>query len=344
MYLNLFYLASLAFVSLSQASSLLPARAGRRIGCSADPSPDELSAIQALAEAESLGTVDSVASRATISISVYFHAIVNTSTTSYPSDALFQSQLSVMNTAYAPAGIQFVFAGSDRKKDNTLATGDGIFPDWNPSTAMQNYLKSVRSGAYADLNLFFYSNPPADTLGQCTFPLATVPSSSSLDFAKDGCHLATGTLPRQEITNYNLGMTAVHETGHWLSLLHPFTGYTCDTSNPGDYVDDTPQESTESYGCDTGKDSCPTVAGVDPIHNYSMSSCADCGERRKLLTCSQWITPTTLATLPSRRASQPGWSMPGMLIVLDIEHTLSHTGQRSEYTTGTVAAPRERRE
>lgn len=269
MYLTLLTTVILALAPLSQASSLLPSRAGRRIGCSADPSPEELSAIQALAEAESLGTVDSLSSRATISINVYFHAIVNTSTTTYPSDTLFRSQLSVMNNAYASSGIQFVFAGSDRKKDNTLATGDGLFPDWNPSTAMQTYLKSVHSAKYADLNLFFYSNPPTDTLGQCTFPLATVPASTSIDFAKDGCHLATGTMPGQEITNYNLGMSAVHETGHWLSLLHPFNGYSCSASDPGDYVADTPQESTESYGCDTGKDSCPSVAGVDPIHNYS---------------------------------------------------------------------------
>jgi hypothetical protein len=177
-----------------------------------------------------------------------------------------------MNTAYSPAGIQFAFAGSDRIKSNTLSTGDGLFPDWNASTAMQNYLETYRSGAYADLNLFFYTNPPADTLGQCTFPLATVPAATSFDFAKDGCHLATGTLPGQELTGYNLGMTAVHETGHWLSLLHPFAGYTCSTSDPGDYVDDTPQESEPSYGCPTGKDSCPTDPGLDPIHNYSKSS------------------------------------------------------------------------
>ncbi|KAH6648640.1 extracellular metalloprotease [Truncatella angustata] len=262
---------SLALLPLSQASALHRPRTGRQIGCNAEPSTEELAAIQALADADSNGTFvsDSLSTRATISVKVYFHALVNTSVSgTYPSDALFQSQLKVMNTAYAASGVQFVLAGSDRIKDNTLATGDGIFPNWNAGASIQNYLKQYRSAKYADLNLFFYSNPPADTLGQCTFPLATVPASTSLDFAKDGCHLFTGTMPGQEMTNYNLGMSAVHETGHWLSLLHPFTGYSCATSNQGDMIADTPQESTESYGCDTGKDSCPTITGVDPIHNY----------------------------------------------------------------------------
>lgn len=274
MYLKPLVLLALGLLPLSQASPFHPTRAARNIGCSADPSPEELSAIQALAEAEYFnGSTTTLSSRATITIKVYFHALVNTSApTSYPPDSLFQAQLTVMNNAYQASGIQFTWAGAERIRNNTLATGDGIFPNWNASPAMQAYLARYRSVYYSELNLFFYTNPPSDTLGQCTFPLSTVPASTSYDFNKDGCHLATGTLPGQELTNYNLGMTAVHETGHWLSLLHPFTGYTCDTSNPGDYVADTPQESTESYGCDTGKDSCPSVAGLDPIHNYSKPS------------------------------------------------------------------------
>ncbi|KAH8193782.1 hypothetical protein TruAng_012053 [Truncatella angustata] len=262
---------SLALLPLSQTSALHRPRTGRQIRCNAEPSTEEIAGIQALADADSNGTFfsDSLSTRATISINVYFHALVNTSVSgTYPSDALFQSQLNVMNTAYEASGIQFVLAGSDRIKDNTLATGDGIFPNWNAGVSIQSYLKQYRSAKYADLNLFFYSNPPVDTLGQCTFPLATVPASISLDFAKDGCHIFIGTMPGQETTNFNLGMTAVHETGHWLSLLHPF----------GDMIADTPQESTASYRCDTGKDSCPTIAGVDPIHNYrcTLQTAADC--------------------------------------------------------------------
>ena len=43
---------------------------------------------------------------------------------------------------------------------------------------------------------------------------------------------------------------------------------TCDPSDPGDYVDDTAQEGTSTVGCPVGKDSCPTIPGLDPINNY----------------------------------------------------------------------------
>ena len=38
--------------------------------------------------------------------------------------------------------------------------------------------------------------------------------------------------------------------------------------DPGDYVDDTPQESVSTSGCPRGKDSCPGIKGLDPINNF----------------------------------------------------------------------------
>jgi hypothetical protein len=63
-----------------------------------------------------------------------------------------------------------------------------------------------------------------------------------------------------------------------LGLYHPFAGAVCDP-NPagGDFVDDTPAMSVQ-YGCPVGMDSCPTVPGLDPIHNimgYSDDDCMD---------------------------------------------------------------------
>lgn len=43
---------------------------------------------------------------------------------------------------------------------------------------------------------------------------------------------------------------------------------TCATGDPGDYCDDTPQESQSTTGCPTGKDSCPGSPGLDPVSNY----------------------------------------------------------------------------
>ena len=56
--------------------------------------------------------------------------------------------------------------------------------------------------------------------------------------------------------------------GHWFGLLHTFVGNTCAQGDPGDFIDDTPQESVSTVGCPTAKDSCPSEPGMDPVNNY----------------------------------------------------------------------------
>jgi len=52
---------------------------------------------------------------------------------------------------------------------------------------------------------------------------------------------------------YDLGITAVHEIGHWLGLFHTFQAE--DYENPdgcvgaGDHVYDTPAEYGAAFGC-----------------------------------------------------------------------------------------------
>ena len=98
--------------------------------------------------------------------------------------------------------------------------------------------------------------------GQTEFPAA--------DYATDGCNVLAASMPQSPVSayGYDEGKTAVHEVGHWFGLLHPFQDNTCSTSDPGDYIADTPQESVSTSGCPSGKDSCPGDPGLDPIHNY----------------------------------------------------------------------------
>ena len=63
---------------------------------------------------------------------------------------------------------------------------------------------------------------------------------------------------------YDLGMTLVHEAGHWVNLEHTFFGG-CNAK--GDFVDDTPPMKVPTSGCPEGKDTC-SEPGLDPIHNY----------------------------------------------------------------------------
>lgn len=139
---------------------------------------------------------------------------------------------------------------------------------------------ALRQGTYGTLNIYFLTNlsstamaPGTALLGFCTLPTNVTsgnpPGEFPLaDYSSDGCNIQAGTMPKGPVSGYNQGKTAVHEVGHWFGLLHTFQDTTCSTSSQGDYIDDTPQESSATSGCPTGKDSCPNAPGVDPISNY----------------------------------------------------------------------------
>ncbi|KAL9934703.1 hypothetical protein V8E36_006478 [Tilletia maclaganii] len=86
----------------------------------------------------------------------------------------------------------------------------------------------------------------------------------------DGVVIHTESLPSNTSTfaPYNKGRTATHEIGHWLGLYHPFQNDTCASRDPGDYVSDTPQQSTPTFGCPARKDSCTWVWGLDSVSSF----------------------------------------------------------------------------
>lgn len=127
----------------------------------------------------------------------------------------------------------------------------------------------TKQGGYDTLNLYYVTNMNATAWGwgSCTLPTSNI-TSGSLWARLDGCTLVSYTVPggTNDGVTYK-GQIAVHEVGHWLSLLHTFDGNSCD--GPGDYIADTPQESVSPLNvCPVGRDSCPDEPGLDPIYNF----------------------------------------------------------------------------
>ncbi|KAK5109224.1 hypothetical protein LTR62_007206 [Meristemomyces frigidus] len=215
----------------------------------------------------------SLVERSTVSpriqkIPLYIHVITKVSEQGVITQAMVNAQAATLNKVYNQYGIHFVLQGTTFTANDAWAVAAG--------SDMDALKQSLRQGSYSTLNLYFHTDLDGGVLGTCTLP-STVPSGSQAsEYVADGCNCNAYTMPGSTMQGYNQGMTAVHETGHWLGLLHTFEGYSC--SGNGDYISDTPFESVSTNGCPASpwKNSCPAVSKGDPIRNYmdySIDSC-----------------------------------------------------------------------
>jgi pregnancy-associated plasma protein-A len=198
-----------------------------------------------------------------ITVPVYFHVVTgeDSSSKALVTQGMATAQIQAMNNAYRPTGFSFNLQGTDFHANNSWATGDD-----------PNMQSALRKGGYGALNIYFLTNVTGGVLGQCSMPTNVGGNPAPAQFSTDGCIIHAGTMPGApsgfSLYGYSEGMTAVHETGHWLGLFHPFEGNSCDPSQSGDYIADTPVQSTATNGCPASKDSCPSQPGSDSIHNY----------------------------------------------------------------------------
>ncbi|KAF2145911.1 uncharacterized protein K452DRAFT_304926 [Aplosporella prunicola CBS 121167] len=205
-----------------------------------------------------------------IVIDAYFHVVATTAKAGQYTDykAMGEKQAAVLNKAYNPQGISFTLKETTLTTNDAWAVGEGGDMD-----AMK---AALRKGDYSTLNIYFQSDLAGNILGVCTMPSTVAPGVQPAQYSSDGCSVQAGTMPGGVTAGYNQGMTAVHETGHWLGLFHTFEGKSC--SGDGDLIADTRVEASSTNGCPVGKNSCPDVAGVDPIHNYMDYSIDECYE------------------------------------------------------------------
>jgi len=194
------------------------------------------------------------------SIPVYFHVIRDSNGLGGVTTTQINNQITVLNNAYAAAGFSFYLAGTDYTNNSTYYTCTG-------GTCETNMKNALRKGTATALN-FYTNNMGGGLLGWATFPW-----SYSSNPMKDGVVVLQSSLPGGSLANYNQGDTGTHEVGHWMGLYHTFQG---GCTSPGDSVSDTPYEASGASGCPTGRDSCTSLSGLDPITNfmdYSYDSC-----------------------------------------------------------------------
>ncbi|KAF1844773.1 uncharacterized protein K460DRAFT_282492 [Cucurbitaria berberidis CBS 394.84] len=209
-----------------------------------------------------------------IAIDAVFHIVAKDANKGTITNDMPSAQLDSLNESYKPYDITFNLINVTWTTNDAWAVG---------ATADDTEMKkSLRQGTYDTLNLYFQTDLSGGVLGRCTLPSSIANGKQDPTvYYNDGCNINANTMPNGAMEGYNQGKTAVHETGHWMGLLHTFEGYSCD--GPGDYIDDTPAELTATDGCPTNpaKRSCPNqqkAGEADPIHNYMDYSVDSCYE------------------------------------------------------------------
>lgn len=192
-------------------------------------------------------------------VNTYLHLLTTTAKAGTLTKKQATAQVAALNRAYKPIGITFNLKNVSITANDAWAVAEG--------SDMDAVKQALRGGTYADLNLYFHSDLTGGILGTCTLPSQVTAGTTRSQYVSDGCNINANTMPGGSLTGYNKGMTAVHETGHWLGLLHTFEGYSC--SGEGDSIADTPMQATSTDGCPSTpvKNSCPDAEGVDVSSN-----------------------------------------------------------------------------
>jgi hypothetical protein len=148
-----------------------------------------------------------------ISVDTVFHIVAKPENKDDITNDMPQAQVDALNKAYKDYGISFNLINVTWTQNDAWALGE--------SSADTEMKKALRQGTYRTLNLYFQTDLSGGVLGRCSLPsnVANGKSDPTVYFS-DGCNVNANTMPDGSMDGYNSGMTAVHETGHWMGLLH----------------------------------------------------------------------------------------------------------------------------
>lgn len=191
-----------------------------------------------------------------LSIEIKFHHITYGSR-GFITESQREQQVKLLNSAFLNADISFFYSETSVKFIDNFSwyyMGHG-------SKAEREAKSNLLSDSSKYLN-FYTGGLVAGLLGWATFPF-----DLAGDPKIDGVVVLDESLPNGNASPFNLGMTGVHEVGHWLGLYHTFQG---GCNGIGDHVHDTPAHTKPNFGKpEIGKphNAC-NVGEFAPIHNY----------------------------------------------------------------------------
>lgn len=215
-------------------------------------------------------------------IPVVVHVIQQTNGTGALSDARVTSQIEILNEDFLALSGSNGAPGFDTQIEFYLATED---PNGNPTTGITRTTNNTwfnDGGSYwnslawdTDRYLNIYTNSASGALGY----VPDLPQGGIVGSNADRVVVLYSTFGRNAPFNpFNLGRTGTHEVGHYLGLLHTFSGgcaSASNCSNNGDLICDTNPENSPTFGCPGSRTSCGAQAPLDNYMDYSDDRCME---------------------------------------------------------------------
>jgi len=207
----------------------------------------------------------------TYDIPVVVHVLYHRNGNGNIADARVHEQIQILNQdfgALSNGNIQFHLATEDPNGNATNGITRHRSNSWYNDSG--SYASSIGWDTNRYLNI--YTNTAGGNLGYAYLPNGGGVVGSSFD----GVRILWRAFGYTNYAPYGLGRTTTHEVGHYLGLLHTFTGgcHGGDCYTAGDLICDTNTESSPNYSlC-----SRVTCGSPDPVQNfmdYSEDACMD---------------------------------------------------------------------